>query len=93
MKRNTKNKQEGHTYTPRTVTKLTRDQLNEVKAMVAETRELYPEWRLGQTYFNVLYEYSPELADWVRGTYIDPFYDDSKVPVFLDNILATEGDR
>lgn len=93
MKKNSKNKQEGHTYTPRTVTKLTRDQLVEYKAYVAEEQARHPEWRSGQTHFNVLYAYMPELADWVRGTFIDPFYDNAKLPVFMDNIVDKEGTR
>jgi hypothetical protein len=35
----------------------------------------------------------PELADWVRGTFIDPFYDNAKLPVFMDNIVDKESTR
>ena len=30
--------------------------------------------RYGQTYFNLLYEFRPEIADQIRGTNLDPFY-------------------
>lgn len=36
-------------------------------------RECYPDWRLGQCLFNVLYERHPELADEIRGGPLDPF--------------------
>lgn len=32
------------------------------------------EWRLGQTYFNVLHTIAPDLANEIRGTDLDPFY-------------------
>lgn len=37
-----------------------------------------PEWRPGQTLFNVLHRARPELAEEIRGTWRDPFYDDSR---------------
>ena len=43
-------------------------------------RTLYPEWREGQTYFNVLYRQRPELADEIRSTKLDPCYRDERVP-------------
>lgn len=42
----------------------------------------HPEWRRGQTYFNVLYDLDPDLANEVRGTEFDPFYNDSICPDF-----------
>jgi hypothetical protein len=39
--------------------------------------------RKGQTFFNVLHEMEPELADRITGTDADPFYDDGKLPDFL----------
>lgn len=39
--------------------------------------------RKGQTFFNVLHELEPELADRLTGTADDPFYDDGKLPGFL----------
>lgn len=46
-------------------------------------KDLNPEWRRGQTYFNELYQLNPKLADFVRGTEADPFYQDSHIPSFL----------
>ena len=36
--------------------------------------------RTGQYFFNRLYDFRPDLADQIRGTEYDPFYDDLKVP-------------
>lgn len=43
-----------------------------------------PDWRLGQSFFNVLREVRPDLAERVRGTKVDPFYVDDKVTDFLN---------
>jgi hypothetical protein len=42
-----------------------------------------PEWRRGQAAFNLLEETHPEFAESVRGTPLDPFYDDKRLPNFL----------
>lgn len=41
------------------------------------------DWRIGQTYFNVLYEFDHELADRIRTTEFDPFFDDNKLDAFF----------
>lgn len=40
-------------------------------------------WRRGQTYFNVLAEERPDLSERIRGSALDPFYDDSRLDSFL----------
>lgn len=47
-----------------------------------------PHLRSGQAFFNQLAEDRPELAERVRGTHLDPFYDDAKLGVFTDFIEA-----
>lgn len=42
-----------------------------------------PEWRWGQSYFNALVEFRPELAEYLTGTEVDCFYRDDRVPAFL----------
>ena len=42
------------------------------------------EWRLGQAYFNYAYELYPRDVDTLRWTNVDCFYDDAKIPEFLD---------
>lgn len=50
-----------------------------------------PYLRRGQAYFNVLSEVDPELARSVAADgRLDPFYDDSKLPAFL-NFVGTAG--
>lgn len=41
---------------------------------VDQERKSFPQWRLGQTYFNVLHTLHPELANEIRGTALDPFH-------------------
>lgn len=83
-------KQTGHSYTPRVIEKLTPEQWAELETMVADAQKQFPAWRLGQTYFNVLFTNYPELGDWVRGTAIDPFYVDERIPAFKSNVTKTE---
>lgn len=42
-------------------------------------RARHPEWRGGQLIFNHLSIHRPDLAERIRGTDLDPFYDDSKI--------------
>ena len=50
----------------------------------------HPEWRLGQTYFNVLFwdDFDKEFADSIRGTELDPFHSNSVNAAFLEALLA-----
>lgn len=43
-------------------------------------------WRLGQAYFNVLNTYYPKIAEQIRATEFDCFYDDSKIEIFKQKI-------
>lgn len=45
-----------------------------------------PNLRWGQALFNALYDINPELADHIRGTGSDPFYDDSKINHFYNSL-------
>lgn len=40
--------------------------------------------RRGQALFNALYEQAPDLANTIRGTDLDPFYDDKKIQGLSD---------
>lgn len=44
------------------------------------------EWRLGQAYFNYAEELYPEEANQLRGTEYDCFYDNNKIPIFLEEL-------
>lgn len=50
---------------------------------VSFKRFRHPEQRIGQAYFNTLYDCHPDIADDFRGGRLDPFYDDTLVPDFL----------
>lgn len=41
-------------------------------------------YRRGQAYFNVLHDCLPSLAERIRGTGLDPFYDDNRLGRFLN---------
>jgi hypothetical protein len=47
--------------------------------------------RKGQTFFNVLRELEPELADRLTGTADDPYYNDGKLPRFLLRVAEALG--
>lgn len=47
-----------------------------------------PDWRAGQTYFNVLTTSRSHIAEEIRGTMFDPFYDNSVIPEFLAMVFA-----
>lgn len=57
--------------------------ISEYLRIVATVRGRTPDWRAGQTYYNVLTEARPELAEKVRGSSIDPFYQDERIADFL----------
>lgn len=42
--------------------------------------------RQGQYAFNKLYEMNPTIASKIRGTEFDPFYNDSRISLFLDEV-------
>lgn len=54
--------------------------------MAKRAREIYPEWRYGQAVFNTCHSLFPKIADNLRGTKYDPFYDDTRVDSFLDQV-------
>jgi hypothetical protein len=48
--------------------------------------------REGQLAFNLLYARNPALADRIRGTSLDPFYDDSRLSKFRAAVAFWESD-
>lgn len=53
--------------------------LAEVRKQMCEN----PEWRWGQTGFNVLRRLYPDLAENIAQTDLDPFFIDDRMPTFL----------
>ena len=60
------------------------DYLKDVSLHIAR----YPELRAGQAYFNILSIKRSNLAEQIRGSDTDPFYDNNLIPQFLARVLA-----
>lgn len=48
----------------------------------AEYREAHPAQRRGQTAFNALAVFDPDIADEVYSSGLDPYHDDGNLPAF-----------
>lgn len=57
--------------------------INQVIDNAAKALLVNPDWRWGQCLFNALSALDYERAETIRGTVLDPFYDDSRVDAFL----------
>ena len=44
--------------------------------------------RLGQLYFNMLFNYYPDIANQIVGTELDTFYNDRNIPYFLKFLIT-----
>ena len=58
------------------------DRMQQFERMVNAVAHRQPEWRLGQTYCNVLWDFDSAAADLVRGTLNDPFNQDARINEF-----------
>ena len=56
-------------------------------ATVVNFNKKYPKWRKGQTVFNVMMEIYPDKANSLRGSDIDPFYNDDNIDKFIEKCL------
>lgn len=45
-----------------------------------------PQWRSGQAHFNVLSMFRPDISEPLRGSTLDPFYQDDLLPAFLAHV-------
>ena len=59
------------------------------KYLKAISNPFHGQQRKGQYAFNTLYSYRPDLANMIRGTSIDPFYNDEILPYFLKHLEKT----
>lgn len=57
-----------------------------IYGLVADKMRQNPNWRFGQTVFNVCHKMYPECVNMLRATEYDCFYDNRKVAVFLDKV-------
>jgi hypothetical protein len=51
--------------------------------MVSRNLILNKTWRAGQGLFNTLEQFNPEIANEIRGTDLDPFYINDRIPSFM----------
>lgn len=58
--------------------KINSEQLNEVLNLAHLDNKKF-DLRYGQSFFNALCKLYPECAESIRGTDVDPFYNDSKL--------------
>jgi hypothetical protein len=58
----------------------------EYQSAVVRMQRRHPEWRRGQTAYNVLRRLRPELVDEVLFTPLDPFSQDERLEAFLSYI-------
>lgn len=55
--------------------------------MIQSAMKENPRWRYGQTVFNVAWDLWPGFIDQkIRGSELDPFYQDKKVDALLDRL-------
>lgn len=70
--------------------KLTQEQYKEFCERLAWFHISRPCKRLGQAAFNFLHDINPEVANSVRGTAVDCFYNDDLLPNFFEAIKPEE---
>ena len=56
--------------------------------MLARAMRAEGSWRYGQAAFNVAYQNWPNHVAMLRGTLVDPFYDDRRVEAFITVLFS-----
>lgn len=67
--------------------KLTENQLHQLNIDIEAAIKENKTWRKGQTHFNVLYQQYPLIANKIRSTSVDPFYNDLIIPSFWSYLM------
>ena len=67
--------------------KLTTKEFNDWLTGLAEYQKEHSSLRKGQNTFNYLHQEYPQIADKVRGTESDPFYNDNKLGAFYQWLM------
>lgn len=60
--------------------------MEQLMANVTAEQKRHPRWRYGQTVWNVAARMYPNTVELLRGSPIDPFHRDDRVPTFLKAI-------
>jgi hypothetical protein len=63
--------------------KLTKTQLEYILSKLETECTKHAELRRGQTFFNLLYQIAPKIANEVKGTEIDCYHADSKIELII----------
>lgn len=61
---------------------------DEYESLVRRAHAAHPNWRLGQTYVNVLHTFAPDVLAPIEKQHRDCFYRDDMIPGFLDQVRA-----
>lgn len=57
--------------------------IEEFQKKIREYREEIPKYRLGQAMFNFVHDQDETLVNKIRGTRLDPYYEDKLINVFI----------
>ena len=60
--------------------------INLIEHDAKKMHEAFDYLRVGQCMFNILYERYPKVADEIRGSKFDPFYQDSRIEEFKNKV-------
>lgn len=66
--------------------KLTKSEVETVKKFARRMQTINPQYRAGQSFFNALYIMHPEIADNIRGSTVDPYYQDDNMELCTKTI-------
>jgi hypothetical protein len=64
-----------------------KDDIIAISKLTDEYRSMY-DWRRGQCLFNALYALYPDIANQIRGTDVDPFHRDERIPDCWNTAIA-----
>lgn len=67
---------------------MTGKELAAIQQLALTYQRQYSGRRAGQALFNACYSLCPEAAEAVRGTEVDPFYDDERIGLFFEHLAA-----
>lgn len=59
-----------------------------LQEQASELQLEHPSWRRGQALFNALHGVDPELANRIRMSEADPYFDDAKINAFSKAVMT-----
>ena len=68
--------------------KLTKEEISDVVELANDMQLKHEDYRWGQAFFNALYMLFPDVANSIRATDKDPFYNNDKVDKCIEFISA-----